>query len=222
MTRTKDLVIRILSTGRRPFGQRALANRIAGTPRPFKLVVGAHRSCAPEWIATDVSWRNKYYLDVTKKWPIPTGSVSHIYADNVIEHLTFGQSRIFLANAHEALEAGGRIRLVTPDIGSIARVYLDGPEDTRAIVLKRYRDIGVLAEHDVDLLRVPFTEHGHHRGYLWDRQSIASELQLAGLVVTGWPMVMESEDPCFRGLETRHDPASRLTQLVVEGQKPMT
>lgn len=209
----------VLARARRPLGKQALRSVLKSDPGPYRIMIGASTTSKPGWIATDVSWRAKYYLDATRPWPVPNGSVSHVYADNMIEHLTLPQARNFLANAFEALAPGGRIRLVTPDIGALARIYLDGPAEAREAILSRSRDQGLIAEHKVDLLRVPFTEHGHHLGYLWDREALAAELRTTGFSALEWPAVMESQDQTLRDLESRSSSASRLAQLVIEARK---
>lgn len=208
-----------IARARKPFGQRALKKLITETQPPYRIMIGASRTFADGWISTDVSWRARYYLDATKPWPVPIGSVSHVYADNVIEHLTLAQARLFLEHASDALMATGKIRLVTPDIRGLATLYLDGPTELRTEVLERSRAQGLVAEHDVDLLRVPFTEHGHHRGYLWDADALAAELRTAGFDVITFPEVLQSTDPTLRDLESRRDAASRISQLVVEASK---
>ena len=43
------------------------------------------------------------WLDLSKPWPVPPGSVSHIYADNVIEHFSLSMVRAVLKNAFDVL-----------------------------------------------------------------------------------------------------------------------
>ena len=142
-----------------------------------KLVIGASNTLFDGWVSTDISPRARYYLDATMPWPVLADSLSYIYADNMIEHVTLLGAREALRHAVEALKPGGKIRLTTPDIERTASIYLT-PGDLRDKVLERARhDNGTPGVYPVDLLRLVMTQAGHHRGQMWDYQSLSAELQ---------------------------------------------
>jgi predicted SAM-dependent methyltransferase len=171
------------------------------------------------WIPTDVWWRARYHLDATRPWPFPPGSVSHVYADNVIEHVPIDGARALLRHAVRALEPGGRIRLVTPDVERCARVYLERGELAHA-QLDAHRGAGTRVEHLVDILRGVFVEYEHYRGYAWDFDSLSAELAAAGFTSIERCELQESADPVLRGLESRVLPVDRVTMLAVEARRP--
>jgi predicted SAM-dependent methyltransferase len=197
--------------------QRAAAAAAASTD-PVQVNVGAGTVVLPGWINTDVMWRGDMYLDLTRPWPVPSQSVDRIYADNVIEHFSLKVGRDVLRNAHNALRPGGGIRLATPDLERTARAYLEDAELTSAH-LDRHRRHGYPAEHPADMLRVTYAYHGHHEGYIFDWAALSAELMAAGFVDVRRCDAGQSEDPAFRGLETRAEPTEAATELIVEAWK---
>jgi predicted SAM-dependent methyltransferase len=120
------------------------------------------------------------------------------------------------------LQPGGVIRLSSPDIERIARLYLDGPETLRRECMNQNRESGYEVHHPVDLLRNTFVEAGHQDGYLFDFASLSQEFLAAGFTDVSRYESGESDDPELRGLETRATDAGTLRELIVQGRKPAT
>ena len=141
-----------------------------------------------------------------------------MYADNVIEHLTMAANRVLFREARRVLQPGGRIRLVTPDVEALAGLYLASPE-TAAPLLTELRDEGYSVFHQVDVLRFAFQDDGHHKGYLWDFDSLAAELIRAGFQSVTRHQTGESEDPNLRSMELRVGTPVADIMLIVEASK---
>jgi hypothetical protein len=99
-----------------------------------------------------------------------------------------------------------------------ARAYLENSQLT-AGHLDRHRRHGYQAEHPVDMLRVTYAYHGHHRGYCFDWAALSAELAGVGFVIIRRYEVGNSDDPAFRRLEQRDELTEVATQLVVEAWK---
>jgi predicted SAM-dependent methyltransferase len=196
-----------------------LRRLVAGSSPPYRLELGAGPVRRDGWIATDVGRRARYHLDATRPWPFAPGSVSHVYADNMIEHVPLDGARSLLRHASNALESGGRIRLVTPDVERCAEVYLGRGDRARA-QLDAHRGAGTRVDHLVDILRGVFIEYEHWRGYAYDFQALSAELDAAGFSSIERCELQESADPVLRGLESRVLPVDRVTMLVVEARRP--
>lgn len=216
-TAAKSLVLEALSVVKAPLGKSRF-RRAVESSGPVRVNIGAGLHPAEGWLNTDIHWRTRHYLDVLKPWPVPRDKVTHIYADNVIEHFTIPQVRQLLNCAHQALAPGGSIRLVTPDVEAIARAYLDNSDLAREH-LERHKRHGYSIHHDVDLLRITFSESEHWRGFCFDAKSLGAELLAAGFVNLRQVQSGASKDPIFRGLESRTDPTDAATALVMEGDK---
>lgn len=203
----------------RPLRRRRLAVAVAGQTG-LRINIGAGAARLPGWLDTDVGGTAPYYLDATKEWPVATGSVAFVYADNMIEHVKLVNARAFLRHAHAALQPGGVIRIATPDVEGTARLYLEpqGPGDEH---LERHRRHGYRVDHRVDLLNLTYLESGHHEGYLYDFAALEAELHAAGFADVVRCTSGESAHDALRGLEQRGaDPTDELATLIVEATRP--
>lgn len=210
----KAVVKYVIEAGNAPIGRARLDRALRTPPSPLRIELGSNWK-RDGWLVTNMSWRARLYMDATAEWPVEPGTVDLVFADNMIEHVTLGQARDLLLQAHRALRPGGTIRLSTPDIAMAARLYLGEDEEKAAAVMGLQRRRGLVAEHSVDLLRVPFTEFGHHAGYLYDEESLAAELKRAGFHAVRRCETGESTHPDLQGLENRTDEES-IIQLILE------
>jgi SAM-dependent methyltransferase len=145
-------------------------------------------------------------VDITKTLPFPDGSVRFLFAEHVIEHISFEHARRFLTECHRVLEPGGVLRLAFPDV---TRFVGDSEEvvsrrATYLDYLRTKRDRPTLGT----LFRFLLHEHGH-------RSAWSGEIAFAALIAAGfdgvWPVLYgDSDTPELRGIERRHytDPES--------------
>lgn len=200
-----------------PWARRRAVRTLAAAPRPLKLEIGG-LSSRPGWIVTNVNAVTKLYLDATRRWPLEDASVSYVYADNVIEHLSLESTRAMLVEAARCLRPGGVIRLVTPDVRAHVELYLSGDQAIHDHVAQFYRSKGIVVEHPVDLIRVPIGEFGHHLGYMWDFEAAAAELERAGFVAVVRATTGRSSHVELDGLDVRTGEGG--VQLAVEASRP--
>ncbi|WUH89645.1 methyltransferase domain-containing protein [Streptomyces sp. NBC_00433] len=209
MTVVREAVKFLVGGMNRPVATMRLAHAVMTDPRPHRIEIGAHRRGRAGWIGTDISWRTRHYMDAAKPWPIPDSSVSHVYGDNMIEHMRMEPNRRMFREARRVLMPGGKIRFATPDVEYVVELYVQNNEETKKAIERSTWE----AHHPVDLLRIPFQECGHHLGYLWDFQSLNAELVAAGFTGVRRCAPGQSDDPVFRNLESRPDRA-----LIVEAE----
>jgi predicted SAM-dependent methyltransferase len=200
-------------------GARRLRRLVATSNPPYRVELGAGVTQREGWIATDPWPEAPYNLDATQPWPFPAGSVSHVFGDNMIEHVPLDGARALFRHAIEAMQPGGRIRLVTPDVERYAAAYLEGGDLARA-QLDAHRGAGMRVEHRVDVLRGVFIEYGHADGYAWDYESLSAELDSAGFVSIERCELEQSTDPVLRGLEWRTLPVDRVLMMAIEALRP--
>lgn len=192
--------------------------RRRGLPVDARLVhVGAGTVKIPGWVDTDIDGSAPYYLDALRPWPV--AGVTHVFADNVIEHFTLDDARQVLRHARAAMAPGGMIRLVTPDAETNARAYIEGGPDLEAL-LERHRANGYAMAYPADVLRPIFSLNGHADGYLFDERSLTVELEAAGFVDVHREHVGESCDEVFRGIDARTEPIDDLLLLTLEARTP--
>ncbi|EFQ82057.1 methyltransferase domain protein [Aeromicrobium marinum DSM 15272] len=189
---------------------------LAKAPRPLKLEIGGLVQ-RPGWVVTNVNAVTRNYLDATVRWPLEDASVSHVYSDNVIEHLPLEATRAMLREAHRCLQPGGVIRLITPDVRAHVEMYLSGAPALDSAAAQHYRALGLHVEHPIDVLRVPIGEFGHHAGYMYDLETLTVELERAGFHSVVRTPTGSSEHPDFDGLDQRTSEGG--AQLSVEATR---
>lgn len=200
-----------------PLAKGRMRRAVAALPRPIRLEI-AGTSDRPGWLGTNVSATARNYLDATSRWPFEDGALSFVYADNMIEHVPLDAARKLLAEAHRCLRPGGVIRLVTPDIRNHVELYLAGAKTLDEPAAQFYRDIGLVVEHPVDLVRIPIGSFGHHVGYVYDFETLDAELTRAGFASAARCGLGESEHPELAGLDKRSGEGG--VQLAVEASRP--
>jgi SAM-dependent methyltransferase len=80
----------------------------------------------PAWINIDVNPSDPSVRrwDVQRGLPLREGDADACYASHVLEHLTSAAAGQLLAECHRVLRPGGILRLVVPNLETIARHYL--------------------------------------------------------------------------------------------------
>lgn len=219
MSSVKDGARSALNTLNRPFGKLRLQRSLRKHGKPnCSLEISAYETARSGWIATDVTWRYKNYLDVTQTWPIDTNSIGNVFADNVIEHLSLNANRFFFKEAFRTLKPDGSIRLITPNIGALVGEYRQGLTFSTDLV-QQLKSEGYLIAHGVDLLRFVFQDDGHDAGYLWDRDSLFTELSDVGFSKLESYDLGHSANPAFAETDSRTGTAIGSVMLTVEATK---
>lgn len=211
--RARQVLRAIVHAANRPVATARFRAALRTAPRPIALEVGG-LTRRPGWLMVNVNAVTPYYMDGTRTWAFEDGALSHVYADNMIEHVPLAGARVFFAEAYRCLRPGGIIRLVTPDVRAHAELYLAGEDVSRSPLAEEYRSLGVVMEHPIDILRTPIGEFGHHAGYVYDFETLDAELRRAGFGPAARRQPQESDDPMLRGLEARADQGP--LQMVVE------
>jgi predicted SAM-dependent methyltransferase len=92
-----------------------------------KLQLGAGEHPHPGWLNTDLHdyghGSELVYLDVRRRFPLPDESFDVVYSEHMIEHLTYAEGQLCLRECFRVLRAGGAIRIATPSLQRLARLY---------------------------------------------------------------------------------------------------
>lgn len=216
MPRIRSAIRATVRTANTPIAKARTRQALASAPRPLKLEIGG---LLPRegWVITNVNAVTRNYMDATTTWPVADSSVAFVFSDNVIEHIPLAAGRAMLAEAHRALQPGGVIRLVTPDIRKHVELYLAGSGSIDGDVAKEYRDMGLVVEHSIDLIRIPIGSFGHHEGYVYDFAVLEHELKRAGFHSVVLCEMGRSEHDELRGIDFRL--AQEGAQIVVEATR---
>jgi SAM-dependent methyltransferase len=90
------------------------------------LNVGCGATCHPAWLNVDAAplSRDVLALDVRKGLPLADQSCDAVYSSHVLEHLRRDEASALLRDMKRVLQPGGVLRVVVPDLETIAREYL--------------------------------------------------------------------------------------------------
>ncbi len=169
---------------------------IAAAPRStfpdgeLRLHVGAGPERLTGWVNIDSQTLPSVDViaDVTEGLPFENARA--VFAEHFLEHLDLDAAIEFIRAAHDALEDGGQLRLVTPNLDwVVATQYL--PTGTPEQTIR-----GALA------LNRGFAGWGHR--FVWNRELLAQVLRACGFEELRWPGRQQSDREELRGLE-RHE-----------------
>jgi predicted SAM-dependent methyltransferase len=173
-----------------------------------KLHLGTGSNAYDGWLNTDITdfrrLNRVVYLDARKPFPLPDNSIDVVFSEHMIEHLTYAEGQHCLAECHRVLRPGGRIRIATPSIDRLLKLY----EPVLTDLEHRYMRWSIetfVKEADAVLpgfvLNNIFRNFGHQ--FVYDHQTLGHALETAGFVdIESWP-TGRSGDERLVGLE-RH------------------
>ena len=183
-----------------------------------KLQLGAGEHPHAGWLNTDLHGYGRdselVYLDVRKRFPLPDASFDLVYSEHMLEHLTYAEGQHCLRESFRVLRPDGRIRVATPSLEQLARLYDGGDVQERYV---RWAVETLEPELQAPLPGVVvnnfFRSWGHR--FIYDAQTLRHALTEAGFV--------DIEDRPVGDLEQHLAEAPEFNQyetLVLEARRP--
>jgi predicted SAM-dependent methyltransferase len=183
-----------------------------------KLHLGAANNLLDGWLNTDLHDYGRagelVYLDARKPFPLPDAAFDTVFSEHMLEHLTYAEGQQCLRESFRVLRRDGRIRIATPSLEQLARLYERGDVHERYV---RWAVDTLEPEVDAPLPGVVvnnfFRSWGHR--FIYDRDTLRHALDSVGFVEVEDKRVGEleghlAEVPEFNELET----------FVLEARKP--
>lgn len=174
----------------------------------IRLHVGCGSVRLKGWINSDIEGNPDLFLDVTKRFPFPDGSLRLIYSEHMIEHIVVSDAAKCFKEFHRILMPGGVARIATPDLDYMIGKFNSDWKNQDWLSEEEYTFIGTRAE----MANISF--HGWGHKYLYNEEELIRRLRSAGfgdIKRVGWG---ESSNQTLRNLETRKD-----SKLIVEARK---
>jgi predicted SAM-dependent methyltransferase len=201
---------------------------------------GLHVGCGPfllpGWLNTDVAprrapWRGPsaderridFALDVTQPLPFTSACLDAIFAEEVIEHVEVPDAYAFFREAHRVLKASGVLRMTTPDVLGVCKVYAGAAGDVAVTDFEPFWISSAWSPEN--WVNGAFRFYGHK--HLWSFDEMAGALKDAGFARVERVFLHETTSgrPELEGLE-RHgvdNPEvrriTRATRLIVEAYR---
>jgi predicted SAM-dependent methyltransferase len=183
-----------------------------------KIRIGESKKIAG-WVSTNYQVFAIYFLDATRNLYF-VKDLQYIVADNVIEHLSLDQGQSMLENMFKSLRKGGKIRIATPDLRSISSVYLKRNESMLSDYKKNLQNHNLKIEYFPDLLRTTYNAFGHHKGYIYDFETLEIILVKIGFREVELFRPGLSNDFNLSSLENRCSTSDLWSQMCIEAIKP--
>ncbi len=160
--------------------------------RVERLHIGCGRSAIPGWLNVDQFAMPGVdrVLDVGEG--LPFENVSFLFAEHFLEHLSLHEGLGFLRGCRRVLAPSGVLRLSTPNLDWV--------------ILTHYR-MGAWASEEQgfeDCVQLNRAFHGWGHQFLYNRQTLATSLRVAGFERVTFHFYGESDRPELEGLE-RHE-----------------
>jgi len=193
-----------------------------------KLQLGTGSNPMDGWLNTDISdyrRRNEVvYLDARRSFPLPDASFDVVFCEHMIEHLTYAEGRWCLGGCFRVLRPGGRIRVATPSLDRLIRLYAADLDDLETRYLRWSIDTFV---RDADAYLPGFAVNNMFRNFghrfVYDEATLRHTLEVVGFTdVESWP-VGESGDSRLVGLERHMRSAAEFNAfetIALEARRP--
>jgi predicted SAM-dependent methyltransferase len=172
----------------------------------------------PNWISTNYQVLTRNFLDATRTFSSPN-KFKYIIADNVIEHLNLINGEKMLSNMYNSLQHGGKIRITTPDLESICRVYLKFDSNLLRDYSHDLQNHNLKIEYFPDLLKSTFNAFGHHKGYIYDFNLLSTTLERIGFQNIQKFQPGHSDYSILRNLEHRSSKSDYWSQMSIEATR---
>jgi predicted SAM-dependent methyltransferase len=193
-----------------------------------KLQLGTGSNVYDGWLNTDIYdfMRSKkvVYLDVRKPFPLPDSAFDIVFSEHMIEHMTYAEGLRCLRECRRVLRPGGRIRVATPSLDHLVRLYEPEQSDLQRRYVRWAIDSflgGEAAYLPGFVLNNFFRNWGHQ--FIYDVQTLRHALEAAGFDQVEEFPIGQSGHPDLVGLERHMRSAAEFNEFetfVLEARKP--
>jgi predicted SAM-dependent methyltransferase len=190
----------------RAHAKRALARIPAGS----RVHLGCGDIKLDGWVNLDLGLKSQadLHIDLRGGLPARPGSLSRIYSEHLLEHLSLDDGQRMLNDCFASLRDDGVMRIAMPDLRSVVDSYLGQWRDQDWLDNPGYSHIDTAAH----MLNVSFRYWGHQ--YLYDQEDLTLRLSSAGFSQIRRCAWGESDVPDLCKLERRPD-----SLLIVEASR---
>ena len=191
-----------------------------------KLQLGSGRSNFPGWLNTDYWAKPPHflYVNVCRRLPFGDHQFDRIFSEHMIEHVTQEQGWHFLQECFRVLKPGGRVRLETPDLERMCRLYRPDLTPEETAYLQHHRDTwNPFRDRERPTRCIVLNNIMRYAGhqFLYDEEYLRMVLERAGFEQIERHASGETRDAHFAGVGGRpHAIFNRFETFALEATKP--
>ncbi len=175
---------------------------------PIFLHLGAGTRKLPGFINIDIEPGADMQLDLTQPLPWGDRSVSGIFSEHFIEHISQADAIRLLRECRRMLAPGGVIRIATPDLQEMVRDYAEQR------IHPDWEKFGLSwTANRCERFNIGMRWWGHQ--WMYDEEELTRLGRMVGLELRSRCRIGESDLPVFRNLEYRES-----STLILEFSKP--
>lgn len=183
-----------------------------------KLHLGSNSTIINGWLCSDIQPQNcqSIHLDVTKKFPFKDESFNYINCEHLIEHLDCSDGLFMLKECYRVLKKDGRLRISTPDLNTILRLYTCRSENYGADYIEWITNhfTGNSIKDPVIVVNTAFHNWGHR--FLYDFDFLKVQLTKCGYTEVGRFSYSQSNDFNLQNIERHHENVGNLSMVQFE------
>jgi predicted SAM-dependent methyltransferase len=193
-----------------------------------KLHLGAGENIRPGWLNTDLHDYGRptelVYLDVRQPFPLADASFDFVFSEHMLEHLPYAEGVACLRECFRVLRPDGRIRIATPSLERLVRLYDPELSDVQRRYI-RWAVQSFVPESTAPLAGFVvnnFIRAWGHR-FIYDGDTLRYALSAAGFDESEEGCVGQSPEPALRGLERHLEDEPEFNEyetLVLEARRP--
>lgn len=199
--------------------------RYASAHEVRALNIGSSSSVLPAWFNVDyfVAYENQFFMDAATRFPMPDSSLHYIRSEHMIEHVPYPSAMVMLSECLRVLKPGGIVRIATPDLRKLARLY-DSPLSPEQ---KRYVDAVLGTQRSFydgsevgSVVNNIFLFENHY--FIYDAGTLGEALARAGFVDIVVSAPGQSAHDVLHGKDLHATAEDHITfeTLTMEARKP--
>jgi predicted SAM-dependent methyltransferase len=191
-----------------------------------KLQLGAGNARHEGWLNTDIeAGEGLAHLDASKPFPLADGAIHYVASEHVVEHLSYEDGKVMLAESFRVLAPGGKVRIATPNLLRFVELFQKDTSEAATNFMA-----GKIAWHEwpqeppsaAVVLNLQLSSWGHK--FTYDPETLEAALARVGFTDIRQFEMSESDDPELKGFEARtdgvHAPVIRRETMVLQATKP--
>jgi len=184
-----------------------------------KLHLGSNLTLVEGWLCSDIMPKNKQciILDVTKKFPFNDNTFDYIYCEHLIEHLNLKEGMFMLKECFRVLRRNGHIRIATPDLEIILRLFSERDQHFGTEYIHWITDnfIPEMKKYD-PVIAVNTTFHNWGHQFLYDFTFLKEVLTTCGYSEIERCAYNRSSDSNLQNIERHHKNVGNLSMVEFE------